>query len=121
MWRLEDSGPKTEHLGFRGQAWIHTKFEQSKINNLILTHPAYEKLAIYIYIYIKQKVCEKAEEKVTSGHLAKRQVLVPKNHLFELCFCLFIYSSTYLTDLLTQEEPQGPTKTFNQSSPLPSS
>lgn len=89
MWLLEDSGPKTEHLGFRGQAWIHTKFEQSKINNLILTHPAYEKLAIKLYI--KQKVCEKAEEKVTSGHLAKRQVLVPKNHLSSSASaCLFI-------------------------------
>lgn len=36
LWLLEDSGLKMEHLGFWGQAWIHTKLEKSKTNCLVL-------------------------------------------------------------------------------------
>ena len=57
-WLLEDSVLKVEHLGFQGQAWAHSKLEQSKTNSLVLIQPAYRKLTEK-----KKNVCKQAERK----------------------------------------------------------
>ena len=93
-WLLEDSVLKVEHLGFQGQAWAHSKLEQSKTNSLVLIQPAYRKLTE------KKKMCvNRQKEKVTSGCLAKKaSPRFLKQNLWSsaYAFYVFIYSSIYL-------------------------